>query len=348
MKHHHRPCGGRVFFFAWITLTAQLSSYLPVSDALAATKLIVGYAALNARISPLWLAEEQGYLAKYGLQVEQVYLRGAPTLVAGLASGDIQLGRSGGSATLAAVGAGYDFKIVATFSSRNTYDFIARPNIKRPEDLRGKKITLTSIGGTTWMGVLLWLEHFGLDQQRDNILLQVIGDQNIQAQAVETGIADAAALDGVYSRRLKQKGFTVLGEYSDLNQRIIGQAMIVPQVFLTQRPDIVESYLKAEIEALAFALAPKNKPAVLKMLMKRLKTDAASAEEGYQDLLKGVDRKPFPSLDGLRNVQRMLKIRTPKIGEIKAEEVIDPRIMRKLDDSGFIDRAYAAQGVSLR
>jgi ABC-type nitrate/sulfonate/bicarbonate transport system substrate-binding protein len=138
----------------------------------------------------------------------------------------------------------------------------------------------------------------------------------------------------------------VLGEYSDLKQRIVGQAMVVPHSFLTQRPDIVESYLKAEIEALAFALAPKNKPAVLKTLMKRLKIDAAGAEEGYQDLLKGVDRKPFPSLDGLRNVQRMLKIRTPKIGEIKAEEVIDARIMRKLDESGFIDKAYAAQGAS--
>ncbi len=318
------------------------------SSVAAATKLIVGYAAINARVSPLWIADEQGYLKKYDLQVEQVYLRGAPTLVAGLASGDIQLGRSGGSATLAAIAAGHDFKIVATFSSRNTYDFIARPNIKRAEELRGKKITVTSIGGTTWMGVLLWLEHFGLQPQRDNILLQVIGDQNVQAQSVETGIADAAALDGVWSKRLKQKGFTVLGEYSDLNQRIVGQAMIVPHTFLTQRPDIVENYLKAEIEALAFALAPKNKPAVLRTLAKRLKTDAAGAEEGYLDLLKGVDRKPFPSLDGLRNVQRMLRTRTPKIGEIKAEEVIDARIMRKLDESGFIDRAYAAQGVNLK
>jgi len=147
---------------------------------------------------------------------------------------------------------------------------------------------------------------------------------------------------------LKQKGFTILGEYSDLNQRIIGQAMVAPHVFLNQRGDIVESYLKAEIEALAFALAPKNKSAVIKTLMKRLRTDAAGAEEGYQDLLKGVDRKPFPSLDGLRNVQRMLKMRTPKIGEIKAEDVIDARIMRKLDESGFIDRAYAAQGVTLK
>jgi NitT/TauT family transport system substrate-binding protein len=314
----------------------------------APTKLIVGYAAINARVSPLWIAEEQGYFAKYGLQVEQIYLRGAPTLVAGLASGDIQLGRSGGSSALAAIGAGHDLKMVATFSSRNTYDFIARPNIKRAEELRGKKIVLTSIGGTTWMGVLLWLEHFGLEPQRDNILLQAVGDQSVQMQAVDTGIADAAALDGVFSMRLKQKGFTLLGEYSDLNQRIVGQAMIVPHAFLTQRPDIVESYLKAEIEALAFALAPKNKPAVLRTLAKRLKTDAAGAEEGYLDLLKGVDRKPFPSLDGLRNVQRMLKMRTPKIGEIKAEDVIDARIMRKLDDSGFIDRAYAAQGIILK
>src|SRR5690349_24762843 len=91
-------------------------------------KLILGYAALNARISPLWLADEQGYLAKYGLQVEQVYLRGAPTLVAGLGSGGIQLGGGGGGATLGAIGAGRGFKIVATFSSRNTYGFFQRPD----------------------------------------------------------------------------------------------------------------------------------------------------------------------------------------------------------------------------
>jgi len=123
---------------------------------------------------------------------------------------------------------------------------------------------------------------------------------------------------------------------------------VVPHAFLLKHPDIVESYLKAEIEALAFAVGPKNKPAVLKTLMRRLKVDAAAAEEGYQDLLRGVDRKPFPSLDGMRNTQRLMKIRNPKIGEVKVEDVIDDRLMRKLDDSGFIERAYAAQGVSLK
>jgi len=318
----------------------------PVYGVAAPFKVSVGYAALNPRVLPLWIAYEQGMFTKYGIDAEPIFIRGAPTLIAALASGDIPLARSGGSAALAAIAAGHDLKLVATFSSRNTYDLVVRPNIKRAEDLRGKKFALTSIGGTTWMGMLLWLEHLGLDQQRDNIQMQVLGDQTIQAQAIENGMVDATVLDGVFSRRLKQKGLTILGEYNELNQRLVGQAMIVPHPFLLKRPDVVESYLRAEIEALAFAIGPKNKPVVLKTLMRRLKVDAAAAEEGYQDLLRGVDRKPFPSLEGMRNTQRLMKLRTPKIGEVKVEDVIDERIMRKLDDSGFIDKAYAAQGAS--
>ena len=161
-----------------------------------------------------------------------------------------------------------------TFSSRNTYDLVARPNIKRAEDLRGKRFGVTSIGGTVWMGALLWLEHFGLDVQRDQIQFQVIGDQTIQMQAMETGIIDAAVLDGVFSRRLKQKGFNIIGEYSDLKQLYVSQALVVQQKFLQQRPDTVENLLKAEIEAIAFSLAPKNKSTIIKTFMRRLKIDA--------------------------------------------------------------------------
>jgi ABC-type nitrate/sulfonate/bicarbonate transport system substrate-binding protein len=318
------------------------------SYAASAPKLIIGYAATSARVVPLWIAGEQGILGKYGVDSEQVFIRGAPTLVAGLASGDIHVGSTGGSATLAAIAAGHDLKILATISSRNTYDLVARPNIKRAEDLRGKRFGVTSIGGTVWMGALLWLEHFGLDVQRDQIQFQVIGDQTIQMQAMETGIIDTAVLDGVFSRRLKQKGFNILGEYSDLKQMYISQALVVQQKFLQQRADTVENVLKAEIEAIAFSLAPKNKPIVIKTLMRRLKIDAATAEEGYADLHRAIDRSSYPSPDGLRNVQRLMKIRSPKVGEVKVEDAIDSRIMRKLDENGFIERAYVAQGVTLK
>ena len=198
---------------ACLLLPCSASTY-----AASAPKLIIGYAAMSARVVPLWIAEEQGILNKYGIDSEQVFIRGAPTLVAGLASGDIHVASTGGTAMLAAIAAGHDLKILAAFSTRNTYDLVARPNIKRAEELRGKRFGVTSIGGTVWMGALLWLEHFGLDVQRDQIQFQVIGDQTIQMQAMETGIIDAAVLDGVFSRRLKQKGFHIIGEYSELKQ----------------------------------------------------------------------------------------------------------------------------------
>ena len=71
------------------------------------------------------------------------------------------------------------------------------------------------------------------------------------------------------------------------------------------------------------------------------------AEDGYQELLTrgGLEKKPHPSLEGVRNVQRLMQISNPRVGEIKLEEIVDRSIMRKLDDSGFIDRTLAAAGV---
>lgn len=344
MTNHNRKRGSVLSLIAAILL--QFLWFLSTSHA--ATKLTIGYATVTARLMPLWIAHEQGILAKYGIDAQPILIRGAPTLVAGLASGDLQIGRTGGSAMLSAVAAGHDFKFLASFSSRNTYDLVTRPNIKRAEDLRGKRFAITSIGGTTWMGVLLWLEQLGLDEQRDKIQMQVVGDQGIQAQTIETGLCDAAVLDGAFSRKLKQKGMNILAEYTELTKLLAGQSMVVHRSLLQQRGDLAENYLKAEIEGLAFSLAPKNKPIVLKAMMKYLRTDAAGAEDGYLDLVRGVDRKPIPSLEGLRNVQRLLKLRTPKVGDLKLEEVIDGRIAKRLDDSGFIEKAFAAQGASLK
>ena len=80
-----------------------------------ATKLTIGYATVTARLMPLWIAHEQGILAKYGIDAQPILIRGAPTLVAGLASGDLHIGRTGGSAMLSAVAAGHDFKFLASW-----------------------------------------------------------------------------------------------------------------------------------------------------------------------------------------------------------------------------------------
>jgi NitT/TauT family transport system substrate-binding protein len=344
MNHHRVRLTRNVLLFT-LALIAQPTSAF---SAAAPSRLVIGYASTTPRLMPLWMARDQGFFAKYGIESEPVLLRSGATLVTGMASGDIQIGRTAGAAVLSAVAAGHEIKMLATFSSRNSYDVVVRPNIKRAEDLRGKKLAINSVGGGTWIGAMLWLEYFGLDAQRDQILLQSIGDQGVQSQALESGTVDVVFVDSVYSKVLKQKGMTILAESSELKQPLVSQSTIVPRAFLQQHPDIAEGYLKGEIEGIAFATAPKNKPAVIKTLMRRLRVDAAAAEEGYADMLRGVDRKPFASLEGMRNLQRLLKPRNPKIGDLRVEDVVDNRIMRKLDESGFIDRAFAAQGASFK
>ena len=344
MNRLHAPLLLKIFWFS----LALIASPANALAATAPSRLVIGYASTTPRLMPLWMARDQGFFAKYGIESEPVLLRSGATLVTGMASGDIQIGRTAGAAVLSAVAAGHEIKMLATFSSRNSYDVVVRPNIKKAEDLRGKKLAINSVGGGTWIGAMLWLEYFGLDPQRDQILLQSIGDQGVQSQALESGTVDVVFVDSVYSKVLKQKGMTILAESSELKQPLVSQSTVVPRAFLQQHPDIAEGYLKGEIEGIAFATAPKNKPAVIKTLMRRLRVDAVAAEEGYSDMLRGVDRKPFASLEGMRNLQRLLKPRNPKIGDLRVEDVVDNRIMRKLDESGFIDRAFAAQGASLK
>ena len=67
-------------------------------------------------------------------------------------------------------------------------------------------------------------------------------------------------------------------------------------------------------------------------------SDRGPAEEGYQDLVRNMSLKPYPSLEGLRNIQRLTKLQNPKIAEVKVEDLVDSRFVRKLDESGFLER----------
>ncbi|MEX0803000.1 MAG: hypothetical protein WD688_06750 [Candidatus Binatia bacterium] len=83
----------------------------------------------------------------------------------------------------------------------------------------------------------------------------------------------------------------------------------------------------------------------MKIIMKRLGiADTAAAEVGLQDYVRRADRKPYPQVEGLRNVQRLMKLSNPAIAKVKVEELIDDSLLRDIENSGFLDRAY--RGIS--
>jgi len=307
----------------------------------ALAKIRISQSAVNTRSAILWIAQGQGLFAKHGLEVETIYLRSSNLQMAAMATGDVQFASSGGAPVLSAVSGSQDLKIVASPSNRLAYDVVVRPDIKEARDLRGKRFGVTNIGGTTWMAAILALEHLGLDHQRDQIRINALGNQTILAQAVEAGNIDATLLDPFLSRRLKQKGLSVLIDLYRAKIPFINTSLIANGAYVRDNPDIVENVLKALLEAQAFVAAPANKHVVLQTMARQMKiTDPTVLEEGYQEILVGFERKPYPSLEGLRNIQRTMAGLNPKVTRVKAEEIIDSRFVRKLDDSGYIDSLF--------
>jgi len=193
------------------------------------------------------------------------------------------------------------------------------------------------------MGVMLGLESLGLEPKRDDIRMLVIGDNTIRGQALESGTIDATSLDGAFARKAKARGLVSLADFSTANIPIMNHVVAVKKTYLQRQPEIVENVLRALVEGLAFTWSPKSKSAVLRSVARRLRiTDAAIAEDGYQELLTrgGLEKRPHPSVEGMRNVQRLMQISNPRVGEVKLDDVLDRSLMRKLEDSGFIDRMY--------
>jgi hypothetical protein len=100
--------------------------------------------------------------------------------------------------------------------------------------------------------------------------------------------------------------------------------------------------LKAILESLAYLVAPRNQSATVELIMKKLRIkDSLTAEEGYQDTVHTLARKPYPAVEGMRNLQRLLKTQNPRIAEVNVEDLVDNRYIRKLDESGFFERIYS-------
>jgi ABC-type nitrate/sulfonate/bicarbonate transport system substrate-binding protein len=289
------------------------------------------------------IAQEQGLFTKHGVEVQLVLV---PEAEVPRLTGENPFGYIGAPAAILRAAGGTDLKILGSFNTgRVSSHVVVRPDIKQPEELRGKRFGVRALGAGAWIQTILALEYLGLDPKRDNISTLAIGDPTMIAGALEAGTIDAAVLSPAQSHQLRAKGFSVLLDLYPANIYGFQNALVVTATYLQQYPDVVEKVVTALVEAMAFSLAPTNKPTVLRTIMKLFNlTDLAAAERGYKDLAD-LNRKPYPSVERLRNMQRVMALHDPKVLDLRVEDLIEDRFVRKLDETGVIDRLYSTDGV---
>lgn len=326
----------RLFSIAFVVLGWLC---FPVSASFAApVKLVITFASLNERtVGALLVAHDQGLFAKHDVDVKIVNVRSGPVSLAALASGEshFHTGSSTGS-TLGAFAGGLDAVFVAGLVNRLTGTFMVAPAIKTPADLRKKTVGVQSMGGGLWMNAILALDYWGLDPSRDNISFRVIGDESVVAQAMASGIVDGAYLSYTFASVLKRQGYRMLADLADLNIPYQSTGLMARRSFVQTSPDVVEKVLRAVVEAIVFIQNPANKFAVMKSLAKGLRLDKVEeTAEGYEVMRTLYERRIYPNVAGIRNVIRLLGPTNAKIASLKAEHVVDDRIVKKLEQEGL-------------
>jgi NitT/TauT family transport system substrate-binding protein len=326
-------------FICFIAL--ELFYALSVNTAFSAaplTKVVISYAVLSEREGALFVARDQGFFRKQGLDVDLVYVSSAPVALASIAHGDSQINTASVSgAILGAMAGGLDLVFIAGLVNRLTGTIVSSPDIKTPAELKGKTIGVTSIGGGNWVFTMLALEHWGLDVKRDNITIRVIGNDAVRAQAMTTGVINATQLSAYSSAAmLKRQGYLVLADLPELGIPYQGTTVFARRSYVNQQPDVVEKILTAIVEAIAFIQEPANKAAVMRSLAKGLRLPKPEdTADGYEIIKTLYERKIYPTADGIRNTIRLLGATNEKIRGLRAEDLIDDRTVRRLEQKGL-------------
>lgn len=329
-------------FLLWLILVATGTTFTsPTHGASALQKINIGYPSLNYTMAAIWIARDAGFLKKNGLDAQLIFLRGGNQLSQALLAGNISMALTAGPSVIVARAAGADEVIVAGMINRPLYDFIAAPHIKKPEDLKGRRVAIGGLGGSGHAAALLALKHLGLDPKRDKITLMSLGGMSEQVAALRSGSAEASPINPGFSRTFIDAGFTFFGNLGEMKIPFQQTCLITNRRFIETNPDLIAQAVRSIQEAAAYLHNPANKTGVVKILSSYLKLNSPSdAEEGYQLLLRNHERKLYPTLTGMRSLIELMKEVNPKAGTLRAESLVDSQFIRKLDEAGVIDRMY--------
>src|SRR5262245_56640023 len=208
----------------------------------------LGYAALSAGHVAAWMAKEGGYLSKYGIEAELIYV---PQITAtqALIAGEIQLAQVTGVSTAGAILAGADVRIIASSLNRLVGFIYARPEIKNPEQLKGKKLGVSRFGALSEVGASVFHERFSLKRGTDVALIQLGGLPEI-VTAMERGAVQAGYASPPNSSRAKRLGMKELFDIDALGLEVQQTCITVTSKYLRERRPVVKSFVQAYGEGL--------------------------------------------------------------------------------------------------
>lgn len=300
-------------------------------------KIHVGVPAVSMGNIIIFATKEAGFFVKHGLDAEVVVMQGSGIASRALVAGSVQISPIATPTVISADLAGADMVILAHTMPGVVQSLMVRPEIKRAEDLKGKKIAVTTYGSLTDFLVRHLMKKKGLNPDRDVALLQVGGDPERLASLRQGGV-DGATLSHPAYIMAQRLGFSVLWDfYKEVDYP--WSEIVSRRAIIRQDRDLVINYMRAHLEGIA--LFKRDREFGKRVIKKSLRLDDDElAGESYELFAKLRLAAPYPNIKGMRTSFEYVALTRPEVWNHKPEEFADPSIVEELERSGFIKRLY--------
>jgi NitT/TauT family transport system substrate-binding protein len=310
------------FIFGFTVLTLALPR--PTSAQESRTKIRISYPSTSIANLALFAAQQWKVFDQNGLDVESIQMR-SQAANAALASGDIHYVAGVGPNSVAATLRGLPSKAVWFASEQLVYSIIARPEFKSLKELRGKRIAVTGLGGTSEVVLRIGLEAAG-ENPKDFIIVGLGAAQLMSA--LESGSIEAANFNPPFLYFAKRKGFRQLLDVGAHAQMPLG-GLTASNASIQNRAAELKRIIYSMQTARRMILQAKEKS--VDFIIRTIKVDRQTAEDSFDDYRKTSSGNGVPSTEGMEQIVKSLQMLGQFTGrKVAFEEIADARIAREV------------------
>jgi ABC-type nitrate/sulfonate/bicarbonate transport system substrate-binding protein len=302
-----------------------------------ASNLKIGYGALSLGYALIWVTKEARLFEKNGLDPDVLYLESNLVRTA-LISGEVAFGAMSGAAMAAPRLQGADLVVVLGFQNNLPFRLVARPEIKSAADLRNKRIGVAGFGLLAERAARLVIAKLGLNPDRDVVFLQT-GGEATRLTALVNGSIDATVLNPPVHKKAVEAGMRVLANMQEMEIPFQNSALVATQRFIGKNPDVMRRLTKSFVDGIH--LVKTNPDSAKRAIGKYMRIkDEKDLDEAYEILASLTQRKPYPTLEGFKNIIAELSAKIPAAKSADPKDFVNIRFLDELDRSGYIDKLY--------
>ena len=319
------------FVRAWMTILFFL---VGVQSSVAQDRVRVGWAAMTASHTPLWVAQEKGFIAKQALSVEPIFFGAGPPAMQALVAGDLDVVVTSAPNVVNPRLGGADIVMVLSIIPTFIDHIISAPSITNPEQLKGKIGSVNRFGTISDMGMRLSLKKLGIDPEKDVKIVPAGGNPERLA-AISKGISQFTIMNEPFIKEAERLGFRDLVNMATLKIPLHGNGVVTRETIIKTRRPMLAKFCRAITEAIYFIKADKESTKVIIGKYTKL-TDPEGLERTYRNYTSVLLDVPYADPAGIKTLLDDMAAKNSKAAAADPKAFVDASFVQEMEASGFI------------